>query len=37
MTMSLANTSTDTTLGVLENLALNFGLGGVCAQVQVLA
>jgi hypothetical protein len=37
MTMSSANTSTDATLGVLENLALNFGPGEVCVQVQVLA
>jgi hypothetical protein len=36
MTMSSANTSTDATLGVLKNLALNFGLGEVCVQVQVL-
>jgi hypothetical protein len=37
MTMSSANTSTDATLGVLENLVLNFRLGEVCVQVQVLA
>jgi hypothetical protein len=37
ITMSSANTSTDATLGVLENLALNFGPGEVCVQVQVLA
>jgi hypothetical protein len=37
MTMSSTNTSTDATLGVLENLALNFGPGEVCVQVQVLA
>jgi hypothetical protein len=37
MTMSSANTSTYATLGVLENLALNFGPGEVCVQVQVLA
>jgi hypothetical protein len=37
MTMSLANTSTDATLGILENLALNFGPGEVCVKVQVLA
>jgi hypothetical protein len=37
MTMSLANTSTDATLGVLENLILNFRPGEVCVQVQVLA
>jgi hypothetical protein len=37
MTMSSANTSTDATLGVLDNLALNFGPGEVCVQVQVLA
>ena len=36
MTMSLANTSTDVTLNVLENLALNFRPGEVCIQVQVL-
>jgi hypothetical protein len=35
--MSSANTSTDATLGVLENLALNFGPSEVCVQVQVLA
>jgi hypothetical protein len=37
MTMSSANTSTDATLDVLENLALTFGPGEVCVQVQVLA
>jgi hypothetical protein len=37
MTMSSANTSTDATVGVLKNLALNFGPGKVCVQVQVLA
>jgi hypothetical protein len=37
MTMSSANTHTDATLGVLENLPLSFGTGKVCLQVQVLA
>ena len=37
MTMSSANSSTNATLGVLENLPLNFRSGEVCLQVQVLA
>jgi hypothetical protein len=36
MTMSSANASTDATLGVLENLRLDFGAGDVCVQVQVI-
>ena len=37
MTMSSANTTTDSTLGVLENLTLDFGLGEICLQVQIIA
>jgi hypothetical protein len=37
MTMTNANTSTDSTLGVLENLRLDFGAGEVLVHVQVLA
>jgi hypothetical protein len=36
MTMSNANTSTESTLGVVENLRLDFGAGEVCLQVQVV-
>jgi len=37
MKMSLANTSIDTTVGVLENLMLDLGMGEVMVQVQILA
>ena len=37
MNMSSINTSVDTTVSVLENLALDFGGGEVLVQVQVLA
>ena len=37
MNMSSANTSVDTTVGILKNLALDFGGGEVLVQVQVLA
>ena len=36
MTMSNANTSTESTLGVVENLHLDFGAGEICLQVQVV-
>ena len=36
MTMSNANASTESTLGVVENLRLDFGTGKVCLQVQVV-
>ena len=36
MTMSNANTSTESTLGVVENLRLDFGAGEICLQVQVV-
>ncbi|KAF8547108.1 hypothetical protein OG21DRAFT_1425434, partial [Imleria badia] len=36
MTMSNANTNTDSTIGVVENLTLNFGAGEVYLQVQVV-
>jgi len=36
MTMSNTNTSTESTLGVIENLCLDFGAGEVCLQVQVI-
>ena len=36
MTMSNANTSTKSTLGVVENLRLDFGAGEICLQVQVV-
>ena len=36
MTMSNANTSTESTIGVVENLALDFGAGEVYLQVQVV-
>ena len=36
MNMSSTNTSIDTTLGVLENLVVNFGTGEVMVQVQIL-
>ena len=35
MTMSNANTSTESTLGIVENLRLDFGAGKICLQVQV--
>ena len=37
MNMSSANTSINTTVSILENLALDFGRGEVLVQVQVLA
>jgi hypothetical protein len=37
MKMSSANANIDTTIGVLENLVLDFGAGEVLLQVQVLA
>ena len=37
MKMSSANTSIDTTIGVLENLILDFRVGEVMVQVQILA
>ena len=37
MNMSSTNTSIDTTLGVLENLVVNFSTGKVMVQVQILA
>ena len=36
MTMSNANTSTESTIGVVENLALDFSAGEVYLQVQVV-
>ena len=36
MTMSNANTSTESTLGVVENLRLDFGAGEICLWVQVV-
>ena len=36
MTMSNANTSTESTLGIVENLRLDFGAGKICLQVQVV-
>ena len=36
MTMSNANTSTESTLGVVENLHLDFGASEICLQVQVV-
>ena len=36
MTMSNANTSTESTLGVVENLRLDFSAGKICLQVQVV-
>ena len=36
MTMSNANTSTESTLDVVENLRLDFGAGEICLQVQVV-
>ena len=36
MTMSNANTSTKSTLGIVENLHLGFGAGEICLQVQVV-
>jgi len=37
MKMSLANTSIDTSIGILENLVLDLGMGEVMVQVQILA
>ena len=37
MHMSSANMNIDTTIGALENLALDFGMGEVMVQVQILA
>ena len=37
MNMSSVNTSINTTVSILENLALDFGRGEVLVQVQVLA
>ena len=37
MTMSNANASMESTLGVVENLRLDFGAGEVCLQVQVVS
>ena len=37
MTMSSANMTTDSTLGVLENLTLDFSPGKICLQVQIIA
>ena len=36
MTMSNANTSTESTLSVVENLCLDFGASEICLQVQVV-
>ena len=36
MTMSNANTSTESILGVVENLRLDFGAGRICLQVQIV-
>ena len=36
MTMSNANTSTESTLSVVENLCLDFGAGEICLQVEVV-
>ena len=36
MTMSNANTSTESTIGVVKNLRLDFGAGEVLLQVQVV-
>ena len=36
MTMSNTNTSTESTLGIVENLHLDFGAGEICLQVQVV-
>ncbi|KIJ20735.1 hypothetical protein PAXINDRAFT_49410, partial [Paxillus involutus ATCC 200175] len=36
MNMTSVNTQTDTILGVLENLCLNFRAGDACVQVQIL-
>ena len=37
MNMSSANTSVNTTVGILKNITLDFGGGEVSVQVQVLA
>ena len=36
MTMSNANTSTKSTLSIVENLCLDFGASEICLQVQVV-
>ena len=36
MTMSNANTNTESTLSVVENLCLDFSAGKICLQVQVV-
>ena len=36
MMMSNANTSTESTLGIVENLCLDFGAGKICLQMQVV-
>ena len=36
MTMSNTNTSTESTLGIVENLCLDFSAGEFCLQLQVL-
>ena len=36
MTMSNTNTRTESTLGDVENLCLDFGAGEICLQVQVV-
>ena len=36
MTMSNANASMESTLGVIENIRLDFGMGKVCLQVPVV-
>ena len=36
MMMSNTNTSTESTLGIVENLHLDFGAGKICLQVQVV-
>ena len=36
MTMSNANTSIESTLGVVENLHMDFGAGKICLQMQVV-
>ena len=36
MTMSNTNTSTESTLGIVENLCLDFGASKICLQVQVV-
>ena len=36
MTMSNANIGTESTLGIVENLCLDFGASKICLQVQVV-